>query len=107
MIPTVKVTIQRATSTRQTDGTYSEVWADLSEPNLHIRQLSGKEVEENKKLGFNITHRWYDFTGTLDVTAKDRIVHNSDVFEIIRVDNPHWMGNHKQIDTRIIKDDES
>jgi len=103
VIPTQSVIVQRNNGVRGSDGTYTDVWATLSTPKLHVRQLTGKEVEDNKKLGFDATYRWYDFTGSLDITTKDRIVYNSENYLVERVNDPHFMGNHKEIDTRIIK----
>ena len=88
--------VERATKSKVAGG-IKLTWATLGTYNLHWRQLSAKEIEQNLKLGLKTTDRFYYLAGALSVTEEDRIVWNSETYDITSVQNPHYLGNHTEI----------
>ena len=78
-----QITIRRATSMRQANGSIVKTWADVSVMWASIEQINGREAIVAQQLSaaseLKATIRWTD-----DVTAADRVAIGSIVYEISR-----------------------
>jgi SPP1 family predicted phage head-tail adaptor len=78
-----QITIRRATSTRQANGSIVKTWADVAVVLASVEPINGREAIIAQQLSasaeLKATIRWTD-----DVTAADRVAISSTVYEISR-----------------------
>jgi SPP1 family predicted phage head-tail adaptor len=78
-----QITIRRATSTRQANGSVVKTWADIAVLWAAVEPINGREAIVAQQLSasaeLKATIRW-----TADVTAADRVAIGSTVYEISR-----------------------
>ncbi len=84
---THRVTLQAVTRTPDGGGGFTESWSDLADaPTVYaaIRPLSGAEVFRFRQVSTEATHRIV-IRYRADLTPARRIVHASDVYDIVSV----------------------
>ena len=88
-------TIQRATRTQQTDGSFDEAWADLIvDVKCSIQAMSGTERAAYKKLEVVAGFKMFILPQSEDVFENDRVVWDGRVFDIVFVDKWHLIEHH-------------
>jgi len=88
-------TLQRATLSKDSGGSTIKTWADVTTFKGHIRQLKAIEQVEYGKRAVRSTHRLYC---QQLIYANDRVLYNSDVYNVLNAENPHLMDEFYQVD---------
>lgn len=79
-----RVTIERATLTRDSLGTEVTAWTPLAEVDAEVRQVSDGERWRAGEVGAELTARIRIRWG-LGVTVRDRVIHEGRVHDIVGV----------------------
>lgn len=82
----VLVTISRATETRAANGSIVKTWTDIAQVWAAIEPVSGREAVMAQQLQTAVSLKATIRYGT-GVTAKDRVVNGSIVYDITRVND--------------------
>jgi len=97
-------TIQRYTEGAQDDyGNPAETWADL-----HVDEPCRYSEPKNREITVGAQVLIYDldlFVGNIDVTARDRVILNTETYEILGVKDRQGMAasHHKELSIKVAK----
>lgn len=87
--PKTSMTLQRATETEDSMGTYSFVWATVATIKGVLWAKDGNEVLEQNKTTVRVSHGFVGDTPSIIPTENDRLLDSSgNVYEILFVDRP-------------------
>nr|BDD44473.1 hypothetical protein 2 [Bacilli bacterium] len=89
-------TVQRYTKVSDGMGGEEYKWDDHITIEGTLDQLSGDEVLASEKLGELSSHIFIIFE-IVDVTRKDRMIIDNEIYQVKNVDNPMNMDRHLEI----------
>lgn len=95
------IVVERVTQTPNGMGGWSESWQPHLTINGRIRPLSGDERLSADKVTVYATHKLYTFL--YDITEKDRVVFEGQVYDVKAVINPMTLNRFLQVDLELVQ----
>lgn len=95
------IQIQRATQTVDPWGNPIQTWANHLVVDGKLRQLSGSELYQSRKDTPVATHRLY--CRLADIKVADRISHDGQILNIVRVNNVMDFDELMQVDAEYVQ----
>ena len=86
-------TIQRKNQTLNAYGAVSEAWADVETISCLINQATSREILQAQQINEEVSHKLFCDVST-DITNKDRISFNSEIYRVVSVPKNTVNRNH-------------